>query len=366
MALFAAALCAPTVDAFVRPVEARGPAPERRPAAPAPAPPTNLRELLELPEQLDAHFRDTFGLRDRLLRWNSLVKYFALGVSPTERAYVGREGWLFYTGSHSVELFRGTRPVSAADVAAIADSLAEREALVRARGATYLAVLVPTKETIFPDLVAPALEQVAPTRLERLIDELEGRRWGAYLDLRPALRAGDRALRGDEALYCPHGTHWQHRGTRIAYRAIVERLQAAHAVPAPLADAALDLVPAPHLYDSMARSMYVEDVLAGTPWEYVPREPRARVVQERQGRRQGGVRVSTVDDARLPRALFVHDSFGPYLERLLAEHFSTLVCAWTPRLDAALVESARADVVIELIVERRLGGIAARGATDEE
>jgi hypothetical protein len=79
VAAFLAALAAPTLDAFVRDDAARGPAPEMRAASPMPDLPRDLDGLSRFPAAFEAHFADTFGLRDRLLRLNSLEKYTCSG-----------------------------------------------------------------------------------------------------------------------------------------------------------------------------------------------------------------------------------------------------------------------------------------------
>jgi len=85
---------------------------------------------------------------------------------------------------------------------------------------------------------------------------------------------------------------------------------------------------------------------------------RARVVRDSPW---GMLRqhIMEVDDASLPRAVMLHDSFGAYVDRLLAEHFSRLACYWQYDFDTRLIAAEQPDVVIELYVERTLCNVYA-------
>jgi hypothetical protein len=358
--LFAAASLAPWADALARPAAARGPAPESRAPAPAPHAPRDLAELRAWPAAVEAHLDDTLGLRDVLLRGRSIVFLSVLRVSPTDRAYLGRAGWMFYAGAHSADAFRGVVGNSTEEVRAICAELRRRRDLVRACGATYLAVIVPDKETIYPELVPAVLERIGPTRLQLLREEFARASFDDWLDLVPILTSQKGTDLGDGALYSPLGTHWQHRGTLAVYRALLERIARRLPTLRALDEADLQLVPAPRLYDSWARRMYVEDLYPATPLEPLPRHPLAALVAERSRHGPGSVRRTTVDDPGLPRAVLFHDSFGPYLERLLAEHFGSLVCVWGGQPEKDLVDRLKPNVVVELIVERNMGRLIRR------
>lgn len=359
IALFLAALSAPSIDALIRSDALRGPAPEGRAAAAQPGWPRSLSEVETWPTRLEEHFDDVFGLRDVLLRGNALAKLFVFGVSPTDRAYVGRDGWMFYARTRSIESLRGLVPWTQDGLNAAVQSFVRRRDALRARDIDYLLVVVPNKETIYPERVPERFNRVGPTRLDGLAQAFEAAHFDSFVDLRPVLWASKGT--SDRPLYCPQGTHWEGAGALVAYRAIAERLCGRSMRAAPLDERELVLVPAPRLYDSWARRMYIEGVLPSEPSEYVPTVPRAHVVRERARDAIGTTLVTAVGGATHPRALFVHDSFGPYLERLLAEHFASLTCAWTNAFDDSLVKASQPDIVIELFVERRLATMGAPG-----
>lgn len=364
VAAFALCVAAPAADLVARPVQARLPDAERRAAAPMPPLPRTFEDLETFPRAFEARFLDTFGLRDVLLGASSLVQLEVFHRSPVKRALLGRDSWMFLVRAQTGLDMRGLAPLSRAELDGVCGGLEARRAKLAKRGIAYLAVVVPNKETIYREQLPASVDKVGPTRLEQLAQRLEERRFDTWLDLREALATAARTEREREPVYEPLGTHWSPRGALVAYRAIVER--ARELVPSLAPEPGLALVAAPELDDSYARTMYLAWRYPSAPKCWRPSQTRARVRTERRRRGAGSARVTVVDDARLPRGLLLHDSFGPYVEAALAEHFSHLVCAWTHDLDDALLDGARPDVVIDMIVERRIAAWFARGAVDDE
>jgi hypothetical protein len=117
----------------------------------------------------------------------------------------------------------------------------------------------------------------------------------------------------------------------------------------------LEQVSVPGTVDSWSDLMYVYDrrPQSASSWRILPR-PSARTVEESGPPGAGRVKVTQCDAPELPRVLFVHDSFGPSFETLLAESCSRLACRWSFGFDSADVEAEKPDVVLQLFVERVL------------
>jgi hypothetical protein len=353
--LFLAALAAPTIDTWVRPDAARSPEVyELRTPAPKPELPRTTKALVTYGEEYEAYFKDSFGLRDRLLRWNSMLEVFVYGVSPHHVAYFGRDGWLFYAADRSQLNHRGRHPFPPADLARWASALERKRALLAAEGVRYLYVVAPDKESIYPERLADWMAPVGPLRLDQ---------WLAYmrehaprveiLDLRPPLIAAKRDDTTDDWVYTNLGTHWNGRGARVAVRALSERL--ATLVPgfAPEVVDAFERFDCPDSGDSLTPRMYIGDLLVQRNHAYRPTATRVKThVKGKFG--IGRVSRSRHDDPALPRMILMHDSFGPSLEAGLAEQCSYLECRWSMELDLDEVVELAPDVVVDLYVERIL------------
>ncbi len=351
---FLLAISASAVDVCVRSDDVRGPKPELREAAPRPDRPADLWTLTEYPAQYESYFKDTFGLRDVLLRGHSVVKFFGYGVPPSEQVIVGQHGWLFYTGDQSVEVYRGLLPFSDEQLEGWRRTLEGRRDYLRARKIEYLFVIAPNKEAIYPEHMPKKFEPLGPTRLDQLVEYLRAHSDVEFLDLRPTLLEKKLEDVHEDWLYVRLGTHWNGRGSYESYRAIIERLSKPFPAMRPFDREDLAFTVLPNYGDTWGTRMYIEDLLPQRVVLYAPPDdPRCRATAQTTWGPMREVAYEK-DDPKLPRALLFHDSFGPYAEELIARHFSSLVCSWRSDFDTATIERAQPDVVIEMFVERIL------------
>jgi hypothetical protein len=55
------------------------------------------------PDRFNTYYSDQFAFRPTLIRWHARTKYLGLGVSPSETAMIGKDGWLYYAGDNCME-----------------------------------------------------------------------------------------------------------------------------------------------------------------------------------------------------------------------------------------------------------------------
>lgn len=350
--LFGAALCAPALDQLVRPDEARDTvAAERRGPEPRPVFPRSLLELTAFPRRFEAHYQDTFGLRDVLLQANAVEHWFGLRRSPSRLVEPAAQGWCFL-GGDSRGAHRGLRPFNTRELDGWVRRLRERRDFLAARGIRYLFVLCPNKETIYPERVPTTWSRVGPTRLEQLALRLADEPDLPFLDLRPALNAAKAGDQTEDWVYTRFGTHWNGRGGYAAYRALVERLQQDFPALELVSVADCRAVEATASTESLANQLYLGGRIRQR--QYALELPgRSYDVQLPSGHADGA-KLVTRKDLDAPRLLWLHDSFGPFLEALLCESFSFVQAHWTQEFPVDALYEARPDVVLETYVERVL------------
>jgi hypothetical protein len=353
--LFLAAIAAPSIDQLVRSDAERGPLREQRQAAPRPKLSLDPGTLDTFPEHYEAYYNDSLGLRDKLLRWNSIEKLELFHVSPTPKVVLGRDDWIYFTDGRSIEVWRGIDPLTTAELEAWRTMLEWNRDRLRERGVEYVFGLSPNKETIYPERVAARFNRVGPTRMDQLVAYLASHSDLRILDLRPALLEAKREDRPGDELYFRDGTHWNARGALVAYRELVAKLARTHPLLKPLDASRLEAVDVPGTVDSWSNMMYVYDrrPQGARMWRILP-HPCARTLVEKGPYGQSRVKVTELDARELPRVLLVHDSFGPSLEGMLAEGVSRLACHWDLGFDVSEVDSEKPDVVVQLLVERVL------------
>lgn len=352
IALFVAVIALPLIGRAL-PLDTAFALSENRRPAPFPALALKGWVLVSFPRRFERYWDDSFAFRQVLIRWHSLGK-IALGVSPSPKALIGKEGFLFYTHERSLEYFRRVTPFTAAELAQWQRSLEERQAWLSARGIRFLPVVAPNKETIYPEFMPDIYRPLrADSRLDQLLAHL--RRSGStveILDLREPLRRA----KADVRIYHRTDTHWNEAGAYVAYGEIMRRL--ARWFP----DAAFAPLPAERVVRTssggdLAKVLALEDRFREERVDLALRGPR----RARPAALDLPPGIPNPEDFSAfecpgcgPRAIMYQDSFNTDLAPLLSEHFSRIVYGSGSRLPAALFDRERPAVFIHEFVERVL------------
>jgi alginate O-acetyltransferase complex protein AlgJ len=305
--------------------------------------------ILSFPRRFERYWNDSFAFRWYLIRWHSITK-LTLGISPSPKALVGQNGYLFYAAEQSVDYFRAVKPFTTHELEQWRAELANRQSWLADRGIRYLVVVAPNKETIYPEFMPPALRPVrSETRLDQLLKELSAHSSVEVVDLRRALRRAKETQR----VYHQTDTHWNDAGATVAYGEILARLHPwfpqLNAEPLPGSPSVRTTTGG-----DLARILALEDRFAEDRIDFVPSLPRRA---HRVGENPGGsddIVVLECSTCSGPRVVMNQDSFNTNLAPLLAEHFSRIVLVDGTRLDRALIEKEKPAVVIQEFVERAL------------
>jgi len=356
---FALALVAPALDRLLRPEALADVRLEEREAEPLPAPPRDLAALEAFPRGFEAWAGDRLGLRDVLLRIGSRARYQLFGVSPSPRVVAGRDGWLFLASIGILEAQRGLRALDETRLERWRTALESRRAFCESLGAQYVFAIAPEKSTLYPEFLPAGYERLAgdgqrgARPLDQLVAWLEQRSDLRILDLREPLERAKARDQGSDLAYYRLGTHWTDRGLHAAYARILEQLSGRFPALTPRPASSFEWAPDPLQGDSWAGRLRLDGVLT----------QEARVIRSIEGgydcelgrsdRAQREV-WTLGEDPSAPRLVFLHDSFGDRMRKLLAPHFAHSHMAWRADFDPAAVARERPDVVVQLCAERVL------------
>jgi alginate O-acetyltransferase complex protein AlgJ len=209
-------LATPLVVGLVYPDSAASILKEGRNPAPAPKSPDSPRDWLTLPRQVDAYLKDSFGLREKMIRLHKdLTK--PLLFEDSHVAVTGRSGRMYAVADDMLAQSAGRafRPEKVADTVAMIVGM--RDALAR-RGVKFLVALPPNSSTIYQDdLPHWARNAGRTTEYDLLLKGLAARDVRT-VDLRPAL-AQARAL---GPTYLMNDLHWNASGAIAGFNALVE------------------------------------------------------------------------------------------------------------------------------------------------
>ena len=329
---------------------------EKRAMAPWPA----FAWSTSFPPAFEHAFADRFGGRDVLIRVHhaSLLEFF--GVSALTTVMPGRAGWYYWLGEDGLSLdrhYRGVAEFPNAYVDATVAELARRHDWLAARGIAYVVAVVPEKFTIYPEFlpawVTPSPE---PTPFDRVAAAIRAETRLAFIDLRPALREA----KARERVYYQTDSHWNYLGAMVANEVIMREVQRT------LSPRLAGILPPQRPIYVPGVDSYSGDLIGmlGLPGRIRENDvaPLGKVLADTASRcaqrvDDPGVRdIETYVCARpdLPRAVVFRDSMAIPLIPMLAENFSRAVFVSSRRLDPALIEREKPDIVIEELVERTL------------
>jgi hypothetical protein len=306
---------------------------------------------------LEAYYADHFGFRKTLLHWEHHWKRDLFHESTVSDVMIGRDGWLFVTGGHMIDDWRGARPLTPRELQEWQTLLEKRRDWLAQRGIKYLFVVAPSKETVYPEFLPEWMARVGPvTRLDQFFTHMKAHSTVEVLDLRPALIQAKQTAR----TYLITDAHWNLYGAFIGYQQIIRAL--GRQLPdfgEPLPLDAFDLRYAQAKGGDLATMLGQEQSLRERDYvDLIPRPPLQRIacrVDTNILNKKWRLLMEPVyseNPAQKYKALFFRDSFCEFLKPFLAFHFKRVVYIWLETWDLQVIEREQPDVVVDQIVER--------------
>lgn len=305
-----------------------------------------------------------FPFRGQLIRWYNYASASMFGsYSHKAPVAVGKEGWLFLAKDRTIDVLeehRAATPLTGAQLDAIAALYEDRRVWLAERGIKYLLAVAPNKNSVYPEHLPAEFKQVGPvSRMDQIMEHLAGNTSLDVLDLRQPLLE---AKKSHQVFYATD-SHWNAHGAFPCYQAVIERLGRHFPSLKPMDAKDFIAMEFTFLGGDLSYMVGLEDLVTERKVAYEPITPfKARGVStgtNKPGYAQPS-QASEVRDAKLPKAVFMHDSYFWEILGFLGEHFSRAVYVWVkPGLagsqsffDKELIEAEKPDVVIEQIAER--------------
>jgi len=294
--------------------------------------------LSKLSHQYEIYIGDHFGFRTDLIRWNSYLRVHLLGVSPIPSVVLGKEPWLFYCSEvlgdgNSINDYMGMVPLDGAELEKLRLRLEENNRTFHEHGITYIVVIVPNKNTIYPEYLPERISKWrSTTRLDQFTSYMQSHSDVRVIDLRKAL------LRGKDTfpVYLETDSHWNSYGAYLGYCEIMKRVGEYYPEAEPVTIAGEVAIERSYPGGDLAHMLLLPDLMA--------EEYRTRLNLE-TGRRL----------FNLEKIVFRHDSFGDNLYPFLSRHFSTIrgLPPFSPfRFEEIIPE--RPQIVLHVFAERYL------------
>jgi hypothetical protein len=340
--MFATVLLAPLVGMWLHIGRLRA-AEEKRALAPWPVITPNFRSWTAAPNAFAAYFSDHFGFRKTLVLDHAAFLVKVLGQSTSSEVLVGKRGWLYYTGGHYMDSYRGLDSFRPGELEQWVTALTRMRDWLGSRGIPFYVIIPPDKHTIYPEYLPSSIQRGSvPTRLDKVLAALRKTNIDV-IDIRSDLFRA----KSSGALYHQTDTHWNGDAGYIAYRALL--LEVGRAFPQVRPYPKSDFRHVRHRTTGDLNSMlgltrgYEEDLVYLLP----KNDPAVR-------REEGTTILSERNDPQLPRMVMMSDSFADFLTFLLSQNFSRATYVRGNDFNPGLMEREKPDLVLFELVERRL------------
>jgi len=258
---------------------------------------------------------ESFYIRGRLINLTANLRY-KLGDRVFPKVVVGENGWLIFTAEGDIQDYQKAESFTEEELATFQTDVDALSANYAERGITLLMVVVPNKNTIYPERVPSQIAVLgSESRLEQVTSYLQAHGQTQILDLRPALRAA----KAEHEIYYATDTHWNGYGSYLAYSAIMHELQKTfpNLAPRPVSD-----------FKIVEREPETMDLAGNIGTTLLPESKIQFVPQYDQHTSYktvnlGGRRLmfSYNADGSLPDLVMYYDSFFFTVNPLLGEHF---------------------------------------------
>jgi len=310
----------------------------------------------------ESYFGDHLGLRSSAINAYSTIKVRAFNVSPSDRALLGKDRWIYYWAQSRLKLFPEDDfqgyykyPLSTMDKWYV-NHMAVFD-MLRQQNIPYLMVIGPDKQSIYPEYLPYRIRRKAGlTTLDQFSRYAEKMQAKGFIELRSDLRA----MKDDGLVYWKSDSHWNERGFLHAYERIIDWLR----------DYLPDLAPAMTADDFNFTEGQSQGDLAKIIGDksYFLEPTLSLKIKNKCVRLSHKIELAEYNES-LPyrakylqcdkekgRLLFIHDSFGNAVSKPLFEHFAETIDS--SRGDAYLLKKLitefKPDAVVYLRVEREL------------
>ena len=327
---------------------------EHRVLAEAPHVPRTLKDLVELPGQVNAYVGDHFPARAQVI---SLINYarYRLGYSGSARVVVGKHGWLFYDNDAHLAFWRGIQRIDQESMRLWFAGLDQRVRWLKERNTGFYVLFAPEKPAIFPEFLPKALRPThADTELDDILSIARERHFDQLVDPRAALIAA----KSTAGIYGRFETHWTGEGAYVAYKVLMDRMSVDYPDLKPLGRDAFSVSQGP---DHNLASMLGIAGFVDEPFPYLA--PRTGVAGGPSGERSVRYLTDRTDwtspyeittgSTSSRKLLIIRDSFSTALIPLLEPHFGKILSlhyqdSFFPR---DYIEKFKPDIVLFEIID---------------
>jgi hypothetical protein len=317
----------------------------------APFPNLNVN-IWKIPGPYTTYYNDHFPYRNELSRLDNLLKIKLFNTSPRpDNVQIGKEDWLFCADHEVRAAYQNIERYTPEQLEGIGRKLERTARLLKQEGIDFYVMIPPMKHSIYPEYLPPTLrKRPGQNKREQVMAYLTEHASVQLIDPYPLLMQ----LKDTARIYYKNDTHWNQLGAFRVYQEMISVMAKNHPQLKPLELDQFEVSRRIGYDGDLLAMLNVENVFFGKPYKLTPKFTR------KSGDAQNGQAIGTeqsylyyeADSSSDLRLLVYRDSFGEYLRRHLAEHFSYTGFSWDFRINPERIKQAQPDIVVYEVVER--------------
>lgn len=177
----------------------------------------NREFMIDVEDWLNDHI----GLRSRFRLIYAYYMNHLFHISTSDSVILGRSGFCYYTKNNNLDIAKGNYPLSDSDIAKIVITHHQVSDYYRKQGIRYFLALTPSKVSVYPEYLPFETPDNKTEPSEIVENALLQSGSDNVINIKPALLAGKN---DEDLLFFRTDSHWNQRGTYIAYREIMKYL----------------------------------------------------------------------------------------------------------------------------------------------
>jgi len=295
--------------------------------------------------EMDNFLQDNFGLREQMVKINSLFNLRVLHTSSNPFVLVGKNGWLFYNAENAYENYSGQDLFTKEELAKITEILLTTKEKLENKNIKFLFVIAPNKHSIYSDELQKIFQRKNTFTQTDQVDTILEENSIPYLDLRKTLSQNAQKMQ----LYYKTDTHWNNLGAYLAYKEISKQLN--------FAPYEWSFQMGSKSGGDLSAFLSLKENIMDTQIIAHPKfEAKAKLLPTlfENPKKNHDLYTFGTQDTTQPKAVVFRDSFSNALVPYLSEHFSQVSYVWTYNVLDYIIEEEHPDVVVVEIVERYL------------
>lgn len=130
-------------------------------------------QIENYPKEFDEYYNDHLPLRDKLRTILSSIDYNFLSTSIDSNVIIGKDGWLFYRGDHTIEKLTGIKKYTVDDKENILTVLKNNINVLEEKNIKTYVIVIPDKENIYSEKLPSTIKKSNVTSSEELINYIQ-------------------------------------------------------------------------------------------------------------------------------------------------------------------------------------------------